>query len=285
MNQLNSSMLSSIPPAIERYELKYVIPYAMIAPISEYLAPYCVYDNHSMAFDDRFYPVNSLYFDTVNYRFLKLRKWGIDRRFNMRVRAYGDGTEGPYFAEVKYKTPTCVRKFRATLLTSEWPTFLKSAISRSYAGAHNSKETSSRALFQQLAEAYAIEPKIFTCYRRRAFVSTIDEYARVTFDIDMRYRPQDPLGSSNCYSLSPDGACINYDAQGVYDEESHYSSNVIMELKSSVGTIPVWMVELIRRFELKQVGFSKYLNSTETEHFDNGWNYMAGDRSGELLQL
>jgi hypothetical protein len=45
------------------------------------------------------------------------------------------------------------------------------------------------------------------------------------------------------------------------------------------------MMELIRRFELKQVGFSKYLNSTLVEHSDNGWLYMGGDRTTDVAMF
>lgn len=272
--------LQTLPPVIERYELKYVIPFGLVAPISDFLAAYCRLDKHSVAAESTFYPVNSLYFDTPNYRFLKLRQWGIDRRFNMRVRSYGDGKDGPYFAEVKYKTPTCIRKFRATLDKEEWPHFLRedSYNDSLTDGACHDKVT--RQLFLQLAASYAIEPKIFTCYRRRAFVSDFDDYARVTFDIDMRCRPQDPVHSATPFSLSPGDDCVNYDAQNIYSDETRYGECVVLELKSTAGCVPIWMLELIRRFELKQVGFSKYLNSSLVEHFDNGWDYMSPDRSG-----
>lgn len=278
-------LAATLPPVIERHELKYVIPSALVEPITDFLMPYCAYDQHSAAHDDGFYPVNSLYFDTPNYRFLKQRMWGVERRFNMRVRAYADGSLAPYFAEVKYKTPTCVKKFRATLGIEEWPLFLHDEIVHDEADdidllreTPSSKEHISRELFLRLASAYAIEPKIFTCYRRRAFISHIDDYARVTFDIDMRYRAQDPLYSTDPYSLSPTDGCINYDGQNIYDNELHYQANVILELKATVGSIPIWMIELIRRFELKQVGFSKYMNSSLVEHLDNGLHYMDADR-------
>ena len=125
MRSLTTNLLCTLPSVIERYELKYVIPYDLVEPISDFFAPYCAFDQHSMAHSDRFYPVNSLYFDSPSYRFLQLRMWGAERRFNMRVRSYGDGLEGPYFAEIKFKTPTCVKKFRATLQADEWPLFLR----------------------------------------------------------------------------------------------------------------------------------------------------------------
>ncbi|MBT8098227.1 MAG: polyphosphate polymerase domain-containing protein [Gammaproteobacteria bacterium] len=272
-------LMATLPPVIERYELKYVVPRWLVDPISEFLAPYCELDGHSASEADYFYPVNSLYFDTPCYRFLQLRQWGADQRFNMRVRAYGDGTEGPFFAEIKFKSATSIKKFRATLHGAEWPEIIQSGSAASNLSCVDPRERVSRDLFLQLAESYAIEPKIFTCYRRRAYISQMDDYARVTFDINMRYRPQDPLYSTHPYSLCPDeGSCINYDAATIYNDELQYGDNVVLELKATIGAVPVWMIELIRRFELKQIGFSKYLNSSLTEHLENGWTYMPPDR-------
>lgn len=282
MNTQAIGLLSTLPPVIERYELKYVIPHSLVEPISDYLLHYCAFDEHSMAFPDRFYPVNSLYFDTPSYRFLNQRLWGAERRFNMRVRAYGDGREGPYFAEIKFKSATSVKKFRARLEECEWPRFL--AERGSCPSTADDKEKVSRELFLLLAESYAIEPKIFTCYRRRAFFSLIDDYARVTFDINMRYRHQDPFSDSEPHCVSPDYRCINYDTQGCYEDETHYQNDVVLELKATIGAVPIWMIELIRKFELKQVGFSKYLNSSLVGHHDNGQHYMPADRrAGEFL--
>ena len=272
------SLLATLPPVIERYELKYLIPYAMIEPITAFVEPYCAYDQHSAATADSFYAVNSLYFDTPSYRFLNQRRWGADQRFNMRVRAYDDGRSGPYFAEIKYKTATSVKKFRAHVQASEWPGFLTGAASDTAVDETDDRESISRKLFLRLAESYAIEPKIFTCYRRRALFSRVDDYARVTFDVNMRFRQQDPMHAADQYSLSPDSDCLNYDAQTIFGDEVAYNANVVLELKASIGAVPVWMIDLIRRFELKQVGFSKYLNSTLAEHLDNGWHYMPADR-------
>ena len=262
---------------IERYELKYVIPADLIEPISRFASLYCSLDDHSREHPDHFYPVNSLYFDTLDYRFLKLRLWGVDRRFNMRLRSYGEGAEGPYFAEVKQKMPTYVKKHRARLEASEWPDFLLEQ-----EGDSRDQHDTARRVFKRLAHAYAIEPKIFTCYERRAFVSEIDDYARLTMDINMRYRSQTVLDSRQPYSLCRDHRCVSYDVQGIYEDEPHYRGAVILELKATSGFVPIWMIELIRRYELKQVGFSKYAQSSLVNQLDNGWTYMSQDRTAAV---
>ncbi|MGI9326746.1 MAG: polyphosphate polymerase domain-containing protein [Pseudomonadales bacterium] len=281
-----AGLLQTLPPVIERHELKYMVPHHLIEPISVFLEPYCALDSHSQAQSDGFYSVNSLYFDTPGLRFLKQRMGGVDRRFNMRMRAYADGSEGPYFAEVKYKTPTSVKKFRSTFNSAVWPDEMAARCPRDRALTEfvsADKEAISRELFLRLATAYAIEPKIFTCYRRRAFFSRLDDYARVTFDIDMRFRAQEYLYCAEPFSLRPDANCQNYDAQTIYADEAIDSANVVLELKAEIGSIPVWMLELIRRFELKQVGFSKYMQSSLAHHWDNGFDYMNRDRCEAAL--
>lgn len=278
--------LNSLPAVLERYELKYLIPASYIEPISRFVEAYCQLDSHSAEHGDGFYPVNSLYFDTPDFRFLRMRMQGADRRFNMRVRSYGDGTRGPFFAEIKFKTPTCVKKFRATLDKSQWPSFLphnywltpESQSGICYSTPTSEKEGLSRELFLRLADSYAIEPKIFTRYHRRAFASTMDDYARVTMDVNMKFRPQDIVRSRNPYSLQPDSDCVNYDASTIYGDDLGHDASVVLELKTDVGVIPVWMLELIRRFQLKQMGFSKYMHSSLAEHWDSGDYYMDNAR-------
>lgn len=282
MQRTSSDMgeiVAALPPMIERYELKYLISNHLVDKIIDFISPYCAYDAHSTDCDDNFYPVNSLYFDTFNHRFLRLRMWGVENRFNVRLRSYGDGTEGPYFAELKFKSPTCVKKFRTQVEKSEWPFILTEPYKEGVAGGYSEAPVDrERRLFMYVANAYGIEPKMFTSYRRCAFFSLIDDYARVTFDIDLKCRQQTLTASERPYSLEPSEACVNYDLEHVFGDELDHGANTILELKTTAGSVPMWMIELIRKFELKQVGFSKYLSSSIVENHDLGLRYMPPDR-------
>jgi len=269
----------SLPPVLERHELKYLIPLSLVEPISQFVSPYCKPDYHSINADNQFYPVNSLYFDTWNSQFLEQRLWGRDRRFNMRVRAYADG-EPPYFLEIKHKTGSSVKKYRATAQADEWPAILTDPLYR-VPEADSSVERRNKELYMRLATSYAITPKIYTRYHRRAFFSTVDEYARVTMDRGMRYRTQeDVAGARDPYDLTPDEALISYDNETIYATNTFSDANVVLELKTNIGRVPMWMLDLIKYFGLKQVGFSKYMNSSLVSRTDNGIGYMPGDRIG-----
>lgn len=265
---------AQLPPVKERYEIKYLIPRELIEPISRFISPYCEMDAFSAGANEYFYPVNSLYFDTRGLEFLNQRLGGKESRFNMRARAYGGGGLPPYFLEIKHKTGTFVRKYRCTLSEGEWPRILADPSYR--CGDHDDPlQRRNKELFLRLALTYAIEPKILTSYRRRAFFSTVNEYARVTMDTGLRYQLEDT------YNLSPDARSVNYDNQTIFSvneqvfgTEDFGPGRVILELKCNVGQTPVWMIDLVSAFELKQVGFSKYANSTLVAHIDNGDAYM-----------
>lgn len=274
---------AQLPPVKERYELKYLIPSEMVGPITRFISPYCSMDAFSERAAGHFYPVNSLYFDTLGLEFLKQRLWGKDGRFNMRARAYGKGDAPPYFLEIKHKTGNCVRKYRAMLSNGEWPRILTDPMYRCVDDGRP-QQRRNKDLFLRLAATFAVEPKILTSYRRRAFFSTVNDYARVTMDVDLRYRLEED------YNLVGDARSVNYDNQTIFSTneqlfgtEDFGPGRVILELKCNVGQTPAWMVDLIAGFELKQVGFSKYANSTLVARIENGDVYMDPTIGGLLL--
>ncbi|MCB1783978.1 MAG: polyphosphate polymerase domain-containing protein [Alphaproteobacteria bacterium] len=269
----------TLPPTLHRYELKYVIPYAMVKPIQRFIAPYCEMDYHSTISPDTFYTINSLYFDTRNCEFLEQRLWGRDLRFNMRVRFYGGTGAPPYHLEIKQKMGVGVKKTRATIGGEEWPHILTDPYYYKFGSPHQDERIANKDLFMRLAKSYEIEPKIMLQYRRCAFFSTVDKYARVTMDRDMRYREQDPsIPMRDPYNMKYDGNFVNYDNETIYAKDTFTDANVILELKCDIGYVPMWMLDLVKHFELNQVGFSKYLNASLVAKNDNGLNFMAHDR-------
>lgn len=240
---------------LDRYELKYIIPFELIEPISAYLLNYCVLDTHSLKAKDGFYPISSLYFDTPNYTFLKNRLYTKNPRFNMRVRHYGG--DAPYFLEIKYKDSTTVQKYRAKLDKSEYPAIFEDYNYRTHLQGEKSEQRN-KELFYKTALKYNATPKIFTHYRRKAFVSTVDEYVRVTMDIELSaYEQESYTLQTNHTKLTP------YDNENIFVKEADQTSGsgVVLELKCYPTQVPLWMVDMIRRFELTRTSFSKYANA------------------------
>lgn len=270
------SDINTLPPVLERYELKYLIPSEYIEPITDFLMVYCSLDHYSKIAKDNnyFYKISTLYLDTPNYEFLRQRIEGKAIRFNMRTRAYGDGDKAPYFLEIKNRTGISgvVRKYRATVGEQHWPAILTDPAYRPPNSDINA-EKANKELFIRLAISYAIEPKILTKYQRRAFFSNIDKYARVTMDTNMQYRVEHE------YTVCSNVDMTNYDNETIYAYNTHSDANVILELKCDVAEVPYWMLDLIKLFDLKQLGFSKYMSSTLVSRFDNGDSYMPFDRA------
>jgi len=115
-----------------------------------------------------------------------------------------------------------------------------------------------------LLQSYNTSPKVFTQYRRKAYVSDIDDYARATFDIDLKSCPQTE------FKLSP-GAnrMTNYDHELAFPP----CTNVILELKCYTTHVPLWMINLITKFNLDRQRFSKYVSSLAEAYSLNLINY------------
>lgn len=239
------------PLNLERYELKYLIPLEMVKPISQFVESYCSMDYYSVISPDHFYTINSLYLDTPSYYLLRFKESANAFSFNMRVRSYGMGTEPPYFFEVKYKLRDFVRKKRART-GPEWKNILENDVIPEGLDAYSLENIRD---FMHLKMTYNVGPVILTQYRRKAYLSQIDDYARVTFDRDLRYQEMQD------WCVTPDESLLcHYDHPDSFEEPG---CTVVLELKCE-KKIPLWMVELIRRFELVGGSFSKFGNSMVT---------------------
>lgn len=239
---------------LERFELKYTIPSYLVEPICSFCSPYCVLDKHSEITDDGFYSINNLYFDSPNFYLLKQSIGEADNRFNLRVRTYGKTGESNYHLEIKEKRKDIVKKYRSTINSSNWWKIFY------YAGMIPDSEIGEYSydnmrLFERLAISLSVEPKILTNYRRKALVSIVDDYARVTFDKELYFKEPDG------YDMTPyDGAMHSYDTEDIFDP----FTEIILELKCSSPQVPSWMLDLIKVFELKRRGFSKYRSGVLT---------------------
>ncbi len=253
MSAFNSPLL------FERYELKFLVPFDMVEDISNFVEIFCELDPFSAREPDNFYKVNNIYLDSPNYLFLERRLAGIDHRFNMRIRSYGDDPIFPYFCEVKHKTAGVVKKKRAKIYEDNWAETFQNKHIMSDNGKVWSDQEDYKDHFLRLAYVHNIEPKIFTQYRRKAYASVIDDYARVTFDRDLRYQRRDT------YDMSPvESKLSHYDNPTKFYEEN----DVILELKCTTN-VPKWFIDMISYFNLSRTSFSKYVTGIQEVIEDN----------------
>ncbi len=257
------------PLVLERYELKYLIPLSMVEPISRYVEMFCTMDYYSQISHDYYYTINSLYFDTPTGYFFrsKVDKTG---RISMRVRSYGEGPKAPYFFEIKEKTGDFCKKRRGLVPIESWSQlFTDPDIPQTF----DPSKSPHVASFLALAHTFGSVPTILTQYRRKAYLSTVDDYARVTFDRGLRCYPE------TRYNVYPDDqAMINYDHPTTFEDPG---MNIILELKCE-RKIPVWMVDLIRRFNLTRGAFSKFESAMMDNYSKDDLSQFAYGRMSNI---
>lgn len=229
------------PAVLERYELKYTVPREQVPAMVEFIRPYCDMDAHSARCPDGYYRVNSLYLDSPELIFLRTKLCGAERRFNMRVRTYGDAPERPWFAEIKQKNGDTIRKVRAVIRDG--------SLEEALFGSARAGEDPNLALWRREVFTYNVRPWVQTRYLRKAFVSRCDEYARVTFDTGLEYAPRERFDP-----VPVPSEMIPSDVEPLFDPDT----SVILELKCYTSYVPAWMLDLVRTFELRRRGFSKY---------------------------
>jgi SPX domain protein involved in polyphosphate accumulation len=211
-------------------------------------------DYYSQISSDGYYKINSLYLDTDQLTLYKNKVADLHKRFSLRIRSYGDLPKPPYYFEIKQKDRDFVKKMRAKVMTDDWPQFFESSEHFDQLDQESKKNL---LRFVDLAHTFGARPLVMTQYRRMAFLSTVDNYARVTFDKELKYHPETD------YTTKPDETRMcSYDDPECYGDPFR---NIVLELKCE-QKIPMWFIDLIRTFRLERCGFSKYGNVIETEY-------------------
>lgn len=230
---------------IKRYELKYTISEELAAEIREHIQHICTLDPHVPP-GATGYIVNNLYFDTSDLKFYYDTKFRKLTRYKPRARFYGDKATDLIWPEIKYRNASVIWKRRYCIPIEEWPNLFNPGIEyRQEPLIKNQLNT-----FDDLIYWYGAQPVLHVRYFREPYVTELEEYGRVTFDRQLCCRPTN--GSVD----------LDYDERDMlfYDDPitaRSADSPVILEIKVET-MIPIWAIELIRKFHLQQRGFSKY---------------------------
>ena len=111
--------------------------------------------------------------------------------------------------------------------------------------------------FLRQTKNYNAHPVILTQYRRKAYMSYFDDYARVTFDRSLRRTDE-----TNYNVLPDDSKMLGYGDPETFD---YSGGNIVVEIKCE-RKIPMWIVDFIKRFNLQRISFSKYSNAMLSLH-------------------
>lgn len=253
----------------ERLELKYLIDEATAGHIRRALSPICDPDPFSRGDSPGLPPgywIYSLYLDSPRRRLHQAKLHQEHDRFKLRARHYG--AQGPVHLEIKRKVVDVIHKTRVTVAREQ----VQDAAA-GFGAPLRPDPRSQRYLdrFAYLQARLGATPAAMIRYRREAWSSRVDRYARVTFDRHIGARaPQGPQG----WDLSPHGGLWHsLDDAWVMDG---VRSPVVLELKCETQ-VPLWMSRLIREFELTRHGYSKYTwGLIMLEQHDRGTNGRQG---------
>ncbi|MFT5496265.1 MAG: hypothetical protein ACI9TH_001663 [Kiritimatiellia bacterium] len=239
----------------ERHEAKYVVHPEQVAPIREFLKDYCIADpNGTGPFPE--YTVTTLQLDDPRLTLYHAKEEEALSRFKLRVRTYGTvrGTNKVYL-EIKRKIKNVVAKSRATVPSQLWGRDLLAT----YGPLINFKSSGERECFYEfirVTNEINAGPRCLIRYVRESYFGANDRYARVTFDKNIQYRP------TREWDLWPQGG-----RWWQIDSEMGMNrpfSGMILELKT-YDEAPVWMIDLVKQFNLTRVGFCKYAGAMRME--------------------
>lgn len=217
-----------IQTVFERTEKKYIITLAQRKALLEKIQQYIKPDEFGES------TVNSLYFDTDDYRMIRRSIEKPVYKEKLRLRSYGTPKQdSKVFLELKKKYNGVVYKRRQTL---RYP--------QAMAYVHQHIMPNQSQIMKEIDWAMRfykdLKPRMLIAYDRTAFYSKTDRELRLTFDRNVRFRT-DHLDLS----------------KGSFGERILPPQQCIMEIKA-LGNMPLWLVRALSELEIFPGSFSKY---------------------------
>ncbi len=236
---------------ISRYESKYLVPGDMVPDLREYISAFCSPDR--FAGPGGTYVVNNLYFETPEMRFYNDTRLKRFERFKPRCRFYGDGSDGFLWLELKHKVQNVTWKIRRRIPVAGWDTLFSCGFDSADPRVHRVNVVES---FEDAIIAFGAEPFMFVRYEREPYVSDVSQYGRITFDRRLSYCTAE--GSATLLHGRP----YTFYDDAVTAIHPDDESPVLLEIKTETN-VPVWVTDMIRRFDLSRRGFSKYCQAVD----------------------
>ena len=260
---------TSVLKSWERHEAKYIISEDQADGIREYIKPFCIPDPHAEG-DLPCYTVTTLQLDSPGLPLHHMKEDETLNRFKLRVRGYGlVPAGGSVYFEIKRKIKGVIVKSRARIPADQYnEKFIHDGKSPLHIRSGN--ERSSWYDWMRLKAEIGAEPVMLIRYERESYFGMNDRYARLTFDRKISYRP------TREYDLWPEGG--NWWSIDTQTGLNRPFSGVILELKT-FDEVPLWMIELVERFNLVRVGFCKYHTAVRVESLFTGAAYTDGSES------
>lgn len=244
---------------LARYEFKYAVRPDQLEAIRRVLRMYCVPDGYYPPEKNGWYSVDTLYFDSPDWRIFRAAENQELVRTKLRVRYYPDSPGSVAKIEVKRRIKDQITKTSTVVAGDGWSRWMDSATDHTPLppGARQSLES-----FLTLQRFLDVRPRILIRYQRQAFRGIYEDYVRVTFDREMCTQPMERYnltGDARLWQPIDDGRSIGM------------SGHLLMELKFR-SRPPIWMTDMVCRMGLIRQGFSKY--STAVRRQTMGWHSL-----------
>lgn len=262
---------------IERFEQKYIVHPRLVPAIRKYLKPFVIPDPNGKG-EIPEYKVTTLQLDTdtMDLALAKERKAG--SRFKLRIRTYGYGDKAPVFLELKRKVNGVIIKSRAKMTIAEYNNgeVLKNPASSPML--KTPKDNNNFLEYARIVGLLNARPKMFIRYIRESYFGTNDDYARITFDRRVSYRP------TRGWEL-PGPELEDWKYWRAMDTQTGLNrpfAGYIFELKA-MRDAPRWMLELVERFNITTTGFCKYATAYRLETLFRGNEYSVQSENTTLI--
>jgi len=236
---------------IERREYKYIIGEAEVSRVRDAIRPFCSLDPYAAKAEGNRYTIESLYFDTPDLALYRANDIELVERFKLRVRRYPDAAASPFFLELKSRYHDTIIKSRA-MVGPDWADLVRDP----FVPRHRLGKGPAAERFVTHLHLIGARPTVVVRYRREAWASAVDDYARVTFDTRISGQLVAPDGWH--FDLDPGAFRRCDDATGVRD----VTSRTVLELKFTART-PRWMMSMVERVGLMRRAYSKYGRALE----------------------
>ena len=240
------------PHSLDRREFKYLVPDPVARDIAQAISSVCSLDPN--AGPDGTYLIRSLYLDNEQLGLYWANEREEMNRYKARIRTYPPHSNHVWL-EVKARSGDSMYKTRACVPMSDWEALVKNPTEDRL----SSLPIQDRKMLERFAyyvHIHRLQPHVLVEYNREAYFSHVDDYARVTFDRDIRSQDQMKWSTEAAPHL-----WRNVD----HPVQTHTKDPMcVVELKFG-AMVPRWMNVLIQNFELIRYSFSKYCYSIDAQ--------------------
>ena len=273
--QVGPSRKGAKDVVIERFEQKFIIHPRLVPQIRKYLESFTVADPNGKG-DIPEYITTTLQLDTPTMDLALAKERKCFARFKLRIRTYGtDSNPGNpvFFFELKRKVGVVIIKSRARMKRGQFKPDIVQHPDRAPM-LKSPKENNNFIEFCRITNTIGATPKMLIRYIRESYFGANDDYARITFDRRVSYRP------TREWRL-PGEEVADFKYWRPMDSQTGLRrpyAGYIFELKAMRDT-PAWMLELVRRFNLSNTGFCKYATAWRLETLFRGFFYADGSEN------